>query len=921
MQSNHVSHKTVSDRWSNGLASACSGLALTLGIAAAACIVQPAVAQAASQTISIPAGPLDVALLELASRTGISVFVPPALAAGKTSPSIRGTMTPDQALNGLLRGSGLVYNRGSNGAYVILRAQPKNITSAFFPAAPQMVPQSAGTAAREAPPLPVDDIIVTARKRDETSIAVPVVLTAVSGAELTRRGINSADALSQLVPGLTIAGAGGGAQGGTIALRGVAGPDTNPLGDQAVSFNIDGVQVAKSSVRRLAFMDLQQVEVLKGPQSLFFGKNSPGGIISLRTADPTPNFQAKASVGYEFNAQEWRGEGFVSGPLTDTLGARLAVYGSDMRGWVKSVVPADSISPPFHRFGPRSREFDMRGTLKFDPSDAFSARLKVSYGTVKGAAASGNAQVVNCPTGRSQLAGVVSDCKADRRINRTDNVSTAFTPYEPAFGDGHTYSKQRQILVGLELNYKPSDAIDLTSVTGFYQAKFRNVDQFATYPVVPIGQFGSFGLPQFPSFLTYYNREISQELRASSSFDGPLNFTVGGIYSDTRSSIFTHAMYNMSDPRELVHSFAAQDGVAYSAFGQARLDVTPQLELSAGGRYSHEKKSLPVTLADLTLSRVNPVAPYATPVRKVSFNNFSPELTATYRPTERLTLFGSFKKGFLSGGFNGSTATPGLPLNYGPQTIKGFEAGVKAALFAGALRTNLSVYNYKVGGLQITAFENGIGTIRNAGGVRTKGIEFDINYRSPIEGLTLRGAINYNRARYLSYFGPCWRGQSQGQGCNFRAVGGGNARPILPGETGNNQNLAGQQLVNAPEWSGNAGASYETPLGSALKLGLSTDVTFASSVPTDAAINPLLISPKRALLDATARIGDAKGAWEVALIGRNLTQKYYWASGQQLQFTGLTASGTPTAFTPADTYAVLNRGREIMLRLTVAFGQ
>ena len=766
-----------------------------------------------------------------------------------------------------------------------------------------------------------DDIIVTARKRDETSIAVPVVLTAVTGAELTRRGIASADAIAQLVPGLTILGAGGSTQGGTIALRGVSGPDTNPLGDQAVSFNIDGVQVAKSSVRRLAFMDLQQIEVLKGPQSLFFGKNSPGGIISIRSADPTPNFQAKASVGYEFNADEWRGEGFVSGPLTDTLGARLAVYGSDMRGWVKSVVPADSIDPPFHRYGPRNSEWAVRGTLKFDPTDAFSARLKIAYGKLKGAGPTANAQIVNCPTGTVQLTGVIGDCKADNKVNRTDNVSTAFTPYEANFGDGHTWSKQNQILAGLELNYKLSDSINLTSVTGFYKVDFNAVDHFGTYPVVPILMYGfSFGLPQFPANYFYKNREVSEELRLSSDFDGPLNFTVGGIYSDTRSSTGTHAFINRDNPFELVQSSTTQDGTAYSMFGQARFDVTSQLELSAGGRYSHEKKTLPITLADLTSSRVNPMTPYVTPVDKVSFNDFSPEITATYRPTERLTLFGSFKKGFLSGGFNGSTSTPGVALDYAPQKIKGFEGGVKASLLDGALRTNLSVFNYKVTGLQITAFENAIGTIRNAGGVRTKGIEFDMNYRTPVEGLTLRGALSYNKANYLSYFGPCWRGQSQAQGCDFRAIGGGNSRPILPGETGNNQNLAGRQLINAPEWSGNAGASYETPLGAALKLGLSADVTFAGRAPTDAALTPGLISPKRALLDATARIAESKDAWEVALIGRNLTNKFYWAGGQQLAFTG-GASGTVAGGTPADTYAVINRGREIMLRVTVAFGQ
>lgn len=217
------------------------------------------------------------------------------------------------------------------------------------------------------------------------------------------------------------------------------------------------------------------------------------------------------------------------------------------------------------------------------------------------------------------------------------------------------------------------------------------------------------------------------------------------------------------------------------------MDVTPQLELSAGGRYSHEKKKLPVFLADLTGSRTNPLIPFTTPVNKASFNDFSPELTATYRPTEQLTVFGSFKKGFLSGGFNGSGGTQGLPLNYDAQKIKGFEGGVKALLLDGALRTNLSLFSYKVTGLQITVFENSVGTIRNAGGVRTKGVEFDMNYRTPIDGLTLRGALSYNSAKYLEYFAPCWRGQSRAQGCDFRAIGGGLSRPILPGENGNNQ--------------------------------------------------------------------------------------------------------------------------------------
>lgn len=923
------------------------------GLFASAALVSVVVsspAQAQIRAFNLPPQGAGAGVSAFARQAHVQILISARDAVGRRTNEVRGDFTVQEALRKLLLGTGLTVRATGPQTFTIVATKfverddhllptvaaalrPASASQAYAQesasppnaAADDVASSAHGAGARTS--APAEDIIVTARRRDETSIAVPVVLTAVGAAELQRRGIAGADALAQLVPGLTTLGSGASIQGGTIALRGVAGPDTNPLGDQAVSFNIDGVQVAKSSVRRLAFMDLEQVEILKGPQALFFGKNSPGGIISLRTADPTSHFAAKASLGYEINAHEWRGEGFVSGPLTDTLGARLAFYGSDMRGWVKSIVPENSLLPPFHRYGPRSREIDFRGTLKFDPTDAFSARLKVSYGRVTGASPSANAQVVSCPTGTSQLPGVVSDCKANNRINSTDNIGTIYTPYNTKFGDGHTFGRQEQILVGLELNYKFSDAIDLTSVTGFYHSKFKSVDQFQLYPVVPILAFGySFGLPAIVNAPNFKDRQISQELRANSQFEGALNFTVGGIFTDTRSSIGNHVFINGTNPTEIRQFFDAQNGTTYSVFGQGRFRVTSQLELSAGGRYSYERKTLPVTLADFTGSRTNPMVPYQTPVDKVSFDNFSPELTATYRPTDRLTLFGSYKRGFLSGGFNGTVVNPGVALNYGPQTIKGVEGGVKALLFNGALRTNLAVFNYKVPGLQITAFEQPPGggltvsTIRNAGGARTKGIEFDMNYRTPIEGLTLRAALNHNHARYIQNFQPCWPGQSQAQGCNFRALGGGRARPILPGEIGNNQNLAGRRLVNASDWAGNVGASYDSQLGSTLKLGLSTEFTFASSVPTDATLSPFLISPKRALLDATGRIADVGDAWEVALIGRNLTNKFYWAGAQQLGFTGGVA-GTVAGGTPADGFAVPNRGREIMIRVTFSFGK
>lgn len=154
----------------------------------------------------------------------------------------------------------------------------------------------------------LQEIIVTARARDETLQSVPVVVTSIGAVEIQRMGINGIDGIARIVPQLVTGESSGSFQGGAIALRGIASGDNNPFGDQAVAFNVDGVLVARSGVRRLGSFDLQQVDVLKGPQALYYGKNSPGGVIVLHTADPTPQLAAKVSAAYEPIARESRGE-------------------------------------------------------------------------------------------------------------------------------------------------------------------------------------------------------------------------------------------------------------------------------------------------------------------------------------------------------------------------------------------------------------------------------------------------------------------------------------------------------------------------------------------------------------------------------------------------------------------------------------
>nr|WP_087575493.1 TonB-dependent receptor [Sphingomonas sp. CDS-1] len=774
----------------------------------------------------------------------------------------------------------------------------------------------------------LQDIIVTARKRSETSLQVPVTIAAIGGQDLQNRGINSIDAVARLVPSMITGEGGGTVQGGIIAIRGISGADNNPLNDQAVSFNIDGVSVGRATVRRMSDMDIEQVEVLKGPQALYFGKNSPGGIISVRTADPTSNLEAKISEAYELNAREWRTEGYVSGPISDSLGFRIAGIYSDMQGWAKSYVPTDYVNtattgvfPPSHDRAPDKQDWALRGTLKFDDGGPFTARLKLAYARVSGTGSSANTQFVSCPLGYPQGSPPLStglprdDCRADNLVGHGDfspNLA-AFDPDEyPA--DGHGYLKQSQWLASAELTYRPTDSLTLTSVTGLYKMNLSNLGNFTQ---------NYYDSPTLPAqLLISHNRlnlrEISTELRLASDFDGPVNFMLGGLYQDTRGKNgSTTARYSIA-PIFVNKYIYEQEGNAYSVFGQVTVDFTRQLQLSGGARASFENKSLP-GLSTATAAAPRTLVPITAPglTRDISFNNLSPEVTLSYRPTQDLNFYVSRKEGFLSGGFSALAPTAGViagtqQVNYDQQITTGFEGGIKASLFHHSLRVNLAVYDYKTAGLQVGVTTQGVQQeLRNAGSVRTRGVDFDLTYRPPIEGLTLNGAVNYNDGFYIDYQASCYRGQSSAT-C-FNQVSRVTHKIALL------QDLSGQPLVRAPRWTGNAGFTYERTVGNGYHLGLSGNISHSDAYFTDTTNTPGGVQKGYELVDASLRFGQEEQGWEIALIGRNLTNEYYFVRSSDTPFTG-SAPGASLNGVLGDTAASVGRGREVMIRLSYKFG-
>ncbi|RYD67402.1 MAG: TonB-dependent receptor [Sphingomonadales bacterium] len=768
----------------------------------------------------------------------------------------------------------------------------------------------------------VGDIIVTARRRDETSIATPVAITAVSGAELERRNINTVDTLARVVPTLITSEATSSPQGGIVAIRGLSGVDGNPFGDQAVAFNIDGVQVARSSVRRLSQMDISQIEVLKGPQALFFGKNSPAGIIAIRTGDPTSTFTGSLSSAYEFKADETRTEGYLAGPITDTLGFRVAGYYDHMVGYVRNIVPetGTGIFPQYRRRVPNGTEYAGRVTLKWEPSDRFNARLKVSYSNSDGSGSTDNLQFVSCGRGGvPQTSTSLDDCKADGKTTVTNNIGPLFGQVaDPRFGEGKTKLKSDQWLAGLEMNYNITDTLKLSSISGYYDAGNFYLGQFtANYQETGV-------IPKvfLPAVADLSIRELSQELRLSSDYDGPVNFMVGGYFQDTRASVAGVVYLNANRPTFSSNYRYRQDGTAYSMFGQAIVKFLPELELSVGGRYSYEKKTLPVFQTALAAT---PRTLYDIDgINRISFNNLSPEATLSYRPNNRLTIYGGYKEGFLSGGFNATQPVVG-PLNaatnrvtslinpsYDQQITRGFEGGIKAALLDSKLRTNLTLYSYRTTGLQVATLVNLQQQLANAGAVRTKGVEFDFAYRTPLQGLTLNGAVSYERGRYLDYQATCYRGLAAPQ-CIAQVN-------RFTKTSGLFNDLSGTQLVRAPEWSGNAGFDYLSQPFGGVRIGLNGNASHSDGFFTDVVSAPGGRQKGYELYDASVRVVAENNRWELALIGRNLGNTYYFTRSADNPFTGSAPGGAAATAFLGDTVAVPSRGREIWVKATVRFG-
>lgn len=783
----------------------------------------------------------------------------------------------------------------------------------------------------------LETIYVTARKKEENIQNIPVAASVISAERISDYAIEDVEQLTNIAPQLMIARSAAGT-GAAIALRGISVNTTSISLEQSVATVIDGVYYNGGRALAQALFDVERVEVLKGPQSLFHGKNTTAGVISITTANPTFEFSAMGRVGYEFVGETPALEGHVNIPLSDVLAFRAAARWHKQLGsffdqetvaetvTLRDVATGDTETqtiPAGPTPLPGEQSTAVRLGLLFDPEGGFEVLLKGTYTTNETNGINSTQVRFFCPSGSAQTGAIAAPC-GERRAIAEQGLSPDVAAVNPIHNrrGGDPFTDYEAMNLTADFFYD-NEYFALSVVPAYVDWEFGylgDFDQSVGHPAAGVdgshaGEFSS-------------SEAFSVEARFETAFSGPVNFMVGGYYQDQELTFEQDIMF----PGGLFNSAAADPAWTYltiskesstqsetlAFFAQVLWDISDTLNLAVGARYTDETKDS-VFSQPYVVPGFDATFDPTTLTADQSFDNFSPEVMLTWTPTNDLTLYGGYKTGYKSGGFSISgLITVGQDPNepaFDQEEVEGFEGGVKSTLLDNQLRLNLDLFRYNYTDLQVDYFAAATTTYLtlNAGEARTQGGELQIEYvPAEVEGLTLSGTIGYTHAEYTSFpFAPCLAGQSIADGCTIGPTPEG-VRPF--------QDLKGQPTQQAPKWTASANVHYEFPVADNLIVGLSGNAHYRSSYH----LNPFVtretarfIQDGYVALNLSARIGPLDDNWELALIAKNLTDEFIVHMGRDLPFTG-SGSGTAAAI-PGDAVGPANDPRTIALQFTKRF--
>ncbi|PMX00230.1 TonB-dependent receptor [Pseudomonas sp. FW215-R2] len=704
----------------------------------------------------------------------------------------------------------------------------------------------------------LETVTVTTRRREESSQDVPTPMSVVSGQTLETQRVYRIQDLQQLVPSVNVAYMH--ARQSSVSIRGLG---NNPASDGlegSVGLYIDNVYLGRPGMAVFDLMDIEQLEVLRGPQGTLFGKNTTAGVINISTRAPsfTPERSIETSVGEDGYFQT---KGTLSGPLNDQLAGRISAYrtrsdgdiknefnGHDLNGGSRDGFRAQLLFKP-------NEDFNLRWIGDYNEEDS-SAGTRVLYNT--GPTING----VNLYQSRANAAGATLVNGSHRKVN-LDN-------------DQHVTVHQGGTSV--EANWTLPSDFTLTSISSY---RFWNF--------TPANDDGLNVAATYNAGVSVEDKQYSQEFRLASPKGEFFDYVLGAYYfgSDLDNKSFAYYgpqadIWNGTPRGALANVGSVGNGHiktdSFALFAQGTWHLTERLDFTAGVRGTYEEKNAWVTRdAPVGGAAVTGAAATARRGRTGAYdsgdlNQYSSSpsglLNLSYRITDDLLGYATLSHGEKSGGVNlvvGSAPTAGADsLLIGTERANNAELGFKSTLWDRRLQLNANLFWTQVNAYQTNAYDdvNRVQYLTNAGSVRSRGVEFESTV-IPLRGLTLNFNGSFNDVSYLSYKdAPCPPEVS-----------------LAPGAPAS-CDLSGHQVVGASKWIGNANGKYEWNLANGLQPYVTGSYAFRSKAVGTVEDSDYGQIPSYAVVNlSTGLRGDFnQGQWDVSLWLKNAFDKTYYTT-------------------------------------------
>ncbi|MFM7275780.1 MAG: TonB-dependent receptor [Gammaproteobacteria bacterium] len=735
----------------------------------------------------------------------------------------------------------------------------------------------------------LEEIIVTAQKREQSLQDVPISVNAVSGAKMEQVGITNLVRMTAYVPNFSMNQTG---ISSSITVRGISS-GINQSFEQSVGMYNDGIYFGKAQLTRLPLFDMERIEVLRGPQPILFGKNSIAGAVSLITAKPSQVLEGSAQVLYEPDADERDYRFVVSGPLSDSFAARLSVLYREMDGWVENVGE--------NRDERQEEEQVIRLGGLWDVNDDLSVQFKYENATFD--TVGRNIELINDitrednpPGARSYITGLTS------LVGLLNNLVTAGVRTGPRI-DGYVVDDVTQNQKRTAGAFDTSDNevdnftmnIDyqlgentLTLVTGYvdFQADESCDCDYTSAPIID------------GSELTEDFDQFSQEIRLTSPGGETVDY-IAGVFYQENSLEYTDLINIPTNSllRLLNNNFAGistrrvfeQDSEMWAAFAQVTWNVSEDWRLVLGGRYTQEDKEGSRVQAHYNnlgqnVGGTNPLLNALFGNLRVEPNSqegsidesaFTPQVTVQWDVNDDVMLYASYVEGFKAGGFdNRSNAdpdpaviVPGTPANavgaweFDKEEATSYEIGMKASI-GGVAELNAAAFYTEYDDLQTSVFDGGVGfNVANASGAEVSGVEIDGRWLIS-EYFTLSGSLGYLDFEFKDFdVAQCWFGQQ-----------------VLEPTSVTNALLdqcdaSGERKEYTPEWKGVITGDFYYPISDALELRAQVDLQYTDEYLWSPQLDPRSVQDSFTKVNARVSLAESNDTWEIALIGNNLTDE------------------------------------------------